>query len=202
MPAVIKDALKLNTLMGIGRILKLNTFGTQYINKSVEIPLEKHNLVEKSNKEVLDIMEVLHKLKDGYRKRDIEKVEDFVEELFIRGDETCILGTGTGELFLGIEQVKELLKSDWQYWGDVNIDLENIYIDKKDDVAWFATTGTLKNTFEDTNERYDNYVNFIKNKANDSELSPKQKITFINWVLALTYHQRTEKKENIYGLFV
>ena len=194
MPAVIKDALKLNTLMGIGRILKLNTFGTQYINKSVEIPLEKHNLVEKSNKEVLDIMEVLHKLKDGYRKRDIEKVEDFVEELFIRGDETCILGTGTDELFLGIEQVKELLKSDWQYWGDVNIDLENIYIDKKDDVAWFATTGTLKNTFEDTNERYDNYVNFIKNKANDSELSPKQKITFINWVLALTYHQRTEKK--------
>lgn len=171
----------------------MSNFGMQYINKSSGISLGKH-ILQKTNKEISEILEVLHKFQDGYTKRDIENVDDFVEELFIMGDGTCILGTGTGELFLGIEQVKTLLKNDWEYWGDVNIDLENVHIDNKQEVAWFATTGTVKNTFEDTKERYDNYVNFIKNKTSDYELSPKQKITFINWVLALTYHQRLEKK--------
>lgn len=180
--------------MGVERILKMDNFAIQYINKAWEISLKKHNILEKPNKDISDIMEVLHKFKDGYIKRDIENIDNFVEELFIMEEDSCILGTGTGELFLGTEQIKELIKSDWQYWGDVNIDLESVYIDTKDEVAWFATTGTLKNTFEDTKERYDNYVDFIKKKAKAPELSPKQKITFINWVLALTYHQRSEKK--------
>ena len=171
----------------------MNNFGIQYMNKSSEISLEKHNIRQKPNQE---IMELLRQFQDGYTKRDIENIDNFVEELFIMGDDICILGTGTGELFLGIKQVKTLLKNDWEYWGDVNMDLENVHIDIENDVAWFATTGTVKNTFEDSEERYDNYVNFIKNKANDSELSQKQKITFINWVLSLTYHQRLEKKRD------
>lgn len=49
---------------------------------------------------------------------------------------TCVLGTGTGELFLGLEEVKTLIKDDWKYWGDVKIDLENVYIDNDNTVAW------------------------------------------------------------------
>ncbi|WML33529.1 nuclear transport factor 2 family protein [Clostridium sp. OS1-26] len=180
----------------------MNNFGVQYLKKSSGVSLEKNNTLQKINIEISEIKKVLCQFQDGYTKRDKKNVEDFVEKLFIMGDGTCVLGTGTGELFLGIEQVKTLIKNDWEYWGDVNIDLENIHIDNKDEVAWFATTGTVKYTFEDTQERYDNYLNFIKNKTKESKLTPKQKITFINWVLALTYHQRLEKKENICGLYV
>lgn len=156
--------------------------------------MKKENTLQKTINEKLEIREILRQFQNGYTERDIEKVDAFVEELFIMKDDTCVLGTGTGELFLGLEQVKTLIKDDWKYWGDIKIDLENVYIDNENTVAWFATTGNVKYTFEDTQKRYDRYLNFIKNKTEESEITPKQKITFINWVLALTYHQRLEKK--------
>ncbi|SHI46429.1 nuclear transport factor 2 family protein [Lutispora thermophila] len=172
----------------------MKSFGIQYLNKLSEIPVEKNNMLQESNTESLEIREVLRQFQAGYTKRDIKNIDDYVKELFIKSDDTYVLGTGTGELFLGIEQVKTLLKNDWEYWGDVNIDLENIHIDIENEVAWFATTGTVKYTFQDTEERYDNYINFIKNKTKESELTGKQKVAFINWVLALTYHQRIDKQ--------
>lgn len=172
----------------------MNDFGIQYPNKSSNITSKKYNTVEISNLEDLELKKVLQQFQVGYTTRDLNDVEDFVEELFIMKDDTCVLGTGTGELFIGIDQIKTLIRNDWQYWGDVNIDLENVHIDKQNEVAWFATTGTIKYAFQDTAERYDNYLNFIKNKVKETDLTPKQKITFINWVLSLTYHQRSAKQ--------
>lgn len=172
----------------------MKNFGTQYLNKLSKIPVEKSNMIQEPNTESLEIREALRQFQAGYTKRDIKNIDDFVEELFIMSDDTYILGTGTGELFLGIEQVKTLLKNDWEYWGDVNINLENMHVDIENEVAWFAAAGTVKYTFQDTEERYDNYINFIKNKTKESELTAKQKVAFINWVLALTYHQRLNKQ--------
>lgn len=163
-------------------------------DKPLDMFSNKRDILHELTEQYTEIREVLQQFQAGYTERDIEKVGSFVEELFITGEDTCVLGTGTGELFLGSERVKTLVKDDWEYWGNVNMDWENAHISVEGEVAWFATTGSVKYTFEDTPERYDSYVNFIKNKAEETELTPKQKITFINWALALTYHQREEKK--------
>lgn len=163
----------------------MKEFGLQCLGKPFNLPSsDQHN----------EIKEVLKKFQDGYTKRNVENADAFVDELFISGDDTIVLGTGTGELFLGSSQVKTLISDDWQYWGDVNINWENAYVDSQGDAAWFASAGTLKYVFEDKPERYDSYINFINSKAMDAGLSPKQKITFINWVLSLTYHQRKDMK--------
>jgi len=154
--------------------------------------LKNENTLQKTVDEKSEIIKILRKFQNGYTGKDIEKVDAFVEELF--KDDACVLGTGTGELFLGLEQVKSLIIGDWKYWGDIKIDLENVYINNENTVAWVATTGNVKYTFENTQEKYESYLNFIKNKIEESEIKPKQKITFINWVLALAYHQRLEKK--------
>lgn len=154
--------------------------------------MKNENILQKTVDEKSEIKETLRQFQYGYTERNIEKVNAFVKELF--KDDICVLGTGTGELYLGIEQVKSLIKDDWKYWGDVRIDLDNVYINNEKTVAWFTTTGSVKYTFENTQEKYDSYLNFIKNKTKEPEIKPKQKITFINWVLALTYHQRLEKK--------
>lgn len=154
--------------------------------------MEKENALQEMVNEKSEIKEILRQFQNGYTERNIEKVDAFVEELFKY--DACVLGTGTGELFLGLEQVKKLIKNDWKYWGDVKINLDNVYIDNVNSVAWFATEGNVKYTFENTQENYDSYLNFIKNKTEESEINPKQKITFINWVLALAYHQRLERK--------
>lgn len=163
-------------------------------DKPLKMFSNKRDILHELTEQYTEIREVLQQFQAGYTGRDIEKVGSFVEELFITGEDTCILGTGTGELFLGSERVKTLVKDDWEYWGNVNMDWENAHISVEGEVAWFATTGSVKYTFEDTPERYDSYVNFIKNKAEETGLTPKQKITFINWALALTYHQREDKK--------
>ncbi|TWH80381.1 nuclear transport factor 2 family protein [Sedimentibacter saalensis] len=154
--------------------------------------MKNENTLQKTVDEKSEIIKILRKFQNGYTGKDIEKVDAFVEELF--KDDACVLGTGTGELFLGLEQVKSLIIGDWKYWGDIKIDLENVYINNENTVAWVATTGNVKYTFENTQEKYESYLNFIKNKIEESEIKPKQKITFINWVLALAYHQRLEKK--------
>lgn len=170
----------------------MNKFGIQSEDKLTEIFSEEKDF--KLTEQIKEIRDVLRKFKMGYAVRDIEKIDAFVEELFVIGEDTCILGTGTGELCLGSEQAKRLIEDDWKYWGDVNIDWQKAHIETKNEAAWFAATGSVKYTFEDTPERYDSYLNFIKKKAEEPGFAPKQKIAFINWVLALTYHQRFEKR--------
>lgn len=172
----------------------MRKFGFQYENKLFSIPV---------SIDYNEIKKVLRKFQEGYTKRNSENADAFVDELFGTGEDTLVLGTGTGELFLGSSQVKTLISNDWMYWGDVNINWENAYIDSQGDAAWFAAAGTLKYSFEDTPERYDNYLNFIKSKAMDTGLSPEQKITFINWVLSLTYHQRKDSmREYLWPIYL
>lgn len=172
----------------------MNKFGVQYMDKSLEDFLRKEDTIGEFTDEYREIIDVLKAFQAGYSERNIEKADAFVEDLFIAGEDTCVLGTGTGELFLGSERVKELIEGDWKYWGDVNINWQNPHIHFEGEVALFATTGSVKYTFEHTTEKYESYIDFIKNKAEDTELTAKERITFINWVLALTYHQRLEKK--------
>lgn len=152
------------------------------------------NEVQQDIEQYKEIKEVLSKFQTGYRERNIEKVDAFFKELFIESHSTYVVGTGTNELFLGTDQVKELIKGDWESWGDMKIDCENAHTHIEGKVAWFAAAGSVKYIFEDSQEKYDRYLNFIKNKAEDTELTPKQKITFMNWALALAFHQRTEEK--------
>ncbi len=178
----------------------MNKFGIQYLdNKSLRKFLGEKDIFNDSTEDHKYIREVLRKFQVGYTERDIEKVDAFMDELFIIGEEACALGTSTEELFLGSEEVKTLIRDDWEYWGDFNMDWERAHISVKDEVAWFATTASVKHTFEDTQEKYDRHVNFIKDKAEETELTSKEKIAFINWVLTLIYHQRSgEKREYLW----
>lgn len=144
------------------------------------------------SKEINEIKKAIKNLQQGYTERSIKKVDDFMEKLFIKDESLWVLGTSTEELFFGAEEVKKLFEGDWQYWGDVFINYEEAHIEEKNNLAWFAARATVKQAFEDSQERYESYINFIKEKAEDKELTVKQRLTFINWVLALTYHQRRE----------
>lgn len=160
----------------------MHKFGLEHLDKSLE--MSSH----------LDVVEVLRQFQAGYTRRNVENVDTFIKELFITGENTCILGTGTGELVFGSKKVKKLIEDDWKYWGDVTIDWENARIAVAKEVAWFATSGSVKHIFTDSPKRDKSYLDFIKAKAEEPGLTPKQKIAFINWVLALSYHQRLQSK--------
>ncbi|MDF2906129.1 MAG: hypothetical protein K0R34_1450 [Herbinix sp.] len=148
------------------------------------------------SEDLLLIREVLKAFQEGYSLRDAGGAESFVDELYSTQDNTYVLGTGTGELFIGRDRIIELISDDWSYWGDVRLELDHPHIVIEHETAWVTVQGSVKYSFEDTPARYDSYLNFIKKKLEDQELSAEQKLTFLNWALMLTYHQREDKKRD------
>lgn len=168
----------------------MNKFGIQYSGETLETSLKQSLYVNNSVGLYSEIRDILRKFQKGYSERKLENVDYFMEEIFFNSEDISVLGTSTGEMLFQFDKVKQLIKDDWEGWGDVKIDCENAYISACDNIAWFSTNGTVKYSFEHTPQNYDRFVDFIKTTAEDNKLTPKQRITFINWVLTLNYHQR------------
>ena len=97
----------------------------------------------------MEIKEVLLKFQEGYKKRDFEQVDEFVNELFINSDDTLIIGTGNGEWCRGLDQIKELIHIDWFYWGNFQLDMNNLLIKVNSNFATVAATAILQKQYED-----------------------------------------------------
>lgn len=170
----------------------MKKLGSYYNNETL---LKKQ---ENLSKEALEVKAVLELLDEGYRNKDPKTGQAYLEKLFMDDDSIYVLGTATEELCPGKVEVLDLLESDWEYWGDASFILDQAIITVEDDLAWFAMPGSVKYSFEHTQKRYDSYVEFVKEKANDKSISPEKRIALINWAFALTYHQRPDENRDYY----
>jgi len=100
----------------------------------------KGNAPDSIRKEVLT---TLHKFQDGYSKRNTGQVEPFMKSLYSK-DNILILGTMPGEIFSGYKRATQLVKSDWESWGDCRFAMDSANISSKDNVAWFSARGYVK----------------------------------------------------------
>ncbi len=74
-----------------------------------------------------EVRNVLQRFQDGYRARDVSQLEKFMG-LFIEGDDTELIGIGAyarnqNEWFHGTARIREIVQSDWTYWGDVRLEV-------------------------------------------------------------------------------
>jgi hypothetical protein len=125
------------------------------------------------------VKELLEKLQAGYTRRDQSHLDAFMD-LFIPGDELEIIGTnavemGKDEWCLGREAARELVSRDWEHWGDVVYDLDNVHIFVKGDVAWIATTATVTD-FIPNEDRYNGFVGYAKAVAEEEGVSAQKKM--------------------------
>ena len=79
----------------------------------------------------------------GYTKRDLGHVDAFMSRLFSR-ERPLVRGTMPGEIYAGYDCATELIRSDWESWGDVRFRLDETRVSAAGDVAWFATVGFVK----------------------------------------------------------
>ena len=98
-------------------------------------------------KDVDEVRVLLQRFQEGYSKRDIEVVDEFME-LFSTDEGLEVIGTGAvaprvGEWCLDRACTQNLIESDWKYWGDLSLQVEGARIHVNDDVAWLATSGTV-----------------------------------------------------------
>jgi hypothetical protein len=99
---------------------------------------------------VAEVRQVLQQFQDGYSKRDVANLDAFMK-LFVPGEEAELIGIGASarnenEWFQGSERIREIVESDWLYWGDVKLEVENAKITVKGDVAWLSTVGAILQT--------------------------------------------------------
>jgi hypothetical protein len=109
-----------------------------------------HQEVIEMYEAVPEIRQVLQRFQDGYTLRDIEQLDEFMK-LFIPGSEVELIGIGAfarnqNEWFQGTERIREIIQSDWQYWGDVWLDVQEAKITVKGEVAWLSTVGSILQT--------------------------------------------------------
>ena len=104
------------------------------------LPYGAGNAPESVRSEIIGTLELFQ---DGYLARDPAHLEEFTNRLFSSSN-TAILGTMPQEIYIGIDRASELIRSDWQSWGDCRFDLGNLHVSSHGDVAWFATVGFVE----------------------------------------------------------
>jgi hypothetical protein len=122
-----------------------------------------------------DIRKVLQRFQAGYTTRDLSTLDEFMT-LFHQSDGIELIGIGASvrggnEWFQGMDAVREIIESDWTYWGDVVIDVDGAKITVHGDVAWLSASGTLAQTDTFTTA-LPFYLNQMKELLEDEDSDP------------------------------
>jgi hypothetical protein len=119
------------------------------------------------------IKAVFNQFQAGYSKRDTSLAGKFATDLF--SNNISIIGTGTGEWSNGLESAKKLVKNDWLYWLNLQLDLEKIQLQLNGNTAVFAVKGTSSISFPNKDIAY-NYVLQQLQQATAEEKNAKAKM--------------------------
>lgn len=132
-----------------------------------------------------EIRELIRRFQAGYSSRDVNVVDDYVESLFAADEDVLVIGTGDSEWCLGIQQIKELVESDWKYWGDVFIDPDKAMISSEEDTAWIYVDSILKNR-NGSEEKYLKKIFEEMKRISEGEGNPREKI--LNMLQGASYN--------------
>ena len=96
------------------------------------------------------VRDTLRQFQEGYTARDLSRLDEFMD-LFAPQGSPELIGIGASvrggnEWFEGPDAIREIVESDWTYWGDVWIDVDGARISALGDVAWLSTTGKITQT--------------------------------------------------------
>ncbi len=128
---------------------------------------------------ISEIRTLLQAFQDGYVDRDINQLDVFMglfcEDVEVIG--TNAIKPGRDEWYLSRNSARELVRGDWESWGDLCLDLENVSIHSMGEIGWVAAPATVTQIIG--LENYDFYLEFVKNFIETSSLPSEQKLHHI-----------------------
>jgi hypothetical protein len=137
------------------------------------------------------IHELLNKLQMGYTHRGVSQIDEFMQ-MFIQDDSLEIIGTSASwndrsEWCVGPAMARELFLSDWEYWGNLLLNLDSVKIQIHNDVSWISIPGQVEQDFN-RKDQYENYLEFVKSYL-EKEIDPEEKILRIQLGCANTFYE-------------
>lgn len=129
--------------------------------------------------EIQAVRDALQRFQVGYTRRDTGKLEDF-RVLFVADDDLEVIGTGGidpggDEWCLGVDAALDLVKNDWEGWGDLALDVADARIHVLGDVAWLATTGTVTMDLE-PQDTYRDFLAYLHEATPNDENDPRARL--------------------------
>lgn len=134
----------------------------------------------KDDSEKKAIMRTLLKLQEAYKDRDINSVEALTEDIFMNTKDAFIFGTDEGENFEGERAAKDLLESDFKYWGDFSLNAENSFISVNGNMAWVFSKAFQRDT-DSSQHIYDSLGDLYHNYIITSDKSNEEKLLLMLW---------------------
>lgn len=112
-----------------------------------------------------DVRATLQAFQEGYTHRDRAILDEFMHlfsaDATLEVIGTSAVSTSTDEWCIGRPAVRALVEADWQFWGNLALDITGARIHVQDRVAWLATTGTVTQTMPLT-QTFANVANYLK----------------------------------------
>ena len=142
-----------------------------------------------SNKEIEEVRGVLQVFQDGYTKRDINYIDEYMKEVFLLDERQVVIGTDAEELCIGTKAIRKIINSDWKFWGDFSMNVNGASITVNGDVAYFSTKAIIKQTISK-----DKMLEWVTNSSNEEGKNPKYKIMDMLCDI-LEYLQESERGE-------
>lgn len=132
-----------------------------------------------SVEDIQAVRHVLQQFQNGYNHRDGARLDE-IRVLFADDPAVEVIGTGGLELGdeewpVGKEAALELVKNDWEGWGDVRLDVSGARIYSLGDAAWLATGGTVTMEIKQ-HEVYANYLNGLQATIADTERDARSRL--------------------------
>jgi hypothetical protein len=127
------------------------------------------------------VRQVLERFQNYYTLRDPALITEF-EELLADTDFE-VIGTngiqpGEGEWYLGQAAARELFLGDWQYWGDLRLDVPGARIRVNGQTAWLSATATVTKTIP-AGQNYTDYLAFVRKYLDKDGPSAEEKLLYI-----------------------
>jgi len=141
--------------------------------------------------EIINVLQILQK---GYLERNLAEVDRYMEMLFNKDEDNIIIGTSDEEWFFNYDEAKELITSDWEWWGDVTFNIDETIISTAEDIVWLTTSGTVKYQYDNSEKTYERWFNqvikenYFKDDRKFDKDSLKNDFLEINWKLNHKLH--------------
>lgn len=101
----------------------------------------------------IEVIEILKRIQKGYDDRNIDEVENFVEDVFTKKDGIVFLGTDLGQWAEDHKGISEIIKKQWttndETFGKVDFNFEEADVFESGEILFVASKGTVNRTIED-----------------------------------------------------
>lgn len=125
------------------------------------------------------VRDTLQLFQDGYTRRETGTLDEF-RALFVADDDLEVIGTGGidpggDEWCLGTDAALDLVKNDWEGWGDLLLAVADARIHVVGEVAWLATTGTVTMDLE-PQDTYRDFLAYLRETNLEDEQDPRARL--------------------------